>query len=65
MKTNTHPRGALLPPLNPLTTTLSISNVSFVAQVPDWNPPMLYETIKAAHQHRGTSFVRILQRCPV
>jgi 2-oxoglutarate ferredoxin oxidoreductase subunit beta len=26
---------------------------------------MLYETIKAAHQHRGTSFVRILQRCPV
>lgn len=63
--TNTHPEGAPLPPLNPLTVTLGISNVSFVAQVPDWNPPLLYETIKAAHEHRGTSFVRILQRCPV
>ncbi|MES9959742.1 MAG: thiamine pyrophosphate-dependent enzyme [Sedimenticola sp.] len=65
MSTSTHPKGAILPPLNPLTVTLGITNVSFVAQVPDWNPPMLYETIKAAHQHRGTSFVRILQRCPV
>jgi len=64
-KTNTHPHGALLPPLNPLTITLGITNVSFVAQVVDWNPPLLYETIKAAHQHRGTSFVRVLQRCPV
>jgi 2-oxoglutarate ferredoxin oxidoreductase subunit beta len=65
MKTNTHPVGAPLPPLNPLTITLGVSNVSFVAQVVDWNPPLLFETIKAAHQHRGTGFVRILQRCPV
>ncbi len=65
LRTNTHPTGALLPPLNPLTVTLGITNVSFVAQVVDWNPPLLYETIKAAHQHRGTSFVRIIQRCPV
>ncbi|MCP3661638.1 MAG: 2-oxoglutarate oxidoreductase [Gammaproteobacteria bacterium] len=63
--TNTHPAGAPLPPLNPLTVTLGVSNVSFVAQVVDWNPPLLYETIKAAHQHRGTSFVRVIQRCPV
>ena len=65
MKTNTHPNGALMPPLNPLTITLGISNVSYVAQVPDWNAPLLYECIKDAHAHRGTSFVRILQRCPV
>jgi len=65
LKTNTHPTGAILPAMNPLTVTLGITNVSFVAQVVDWNPPMLYETIKAAHQHRGTSFVRIIQRCPV
>ncbi|MCU7836859.1 MAG: 2-oxoglutarate oxidoreductase [gamma proteobacterium symbiont of Taylorina sp.] len=64
-KTNTHPKGAILPALNPLTITLGITNVSFVAQVVDWNPPLLFETIKAAHQHRGTSFVRVLQRCPV
>ena len=31
----------------------------------DWNPPLLYETIRRAHQHRGTGFVRIIQRCPV
>ena len=63
-QTNTHPSGALLPPLNPLTVTLGVTNVSFVAQMVDWNPPLLYETIKAAHDHKGTSFVRIIQRCP-
>ncbi|MDP6733311.1 MAG: thiamine pyrophosphate-dependent enzyme [Gammaproteobacteria bacterium] len=64
-QTNTHPGGAVLPPLNPLTITLSVTNISFVAQVVDWNTPLLYETIKAAHAHKGTSFVRIVQRCPV
>ncbi len=64
-KTNTHPSGAIISPLNPLTVTLAITNVSFVAQVVDWNPPLLYETLKAAHRHRGTGFVRIIQRCPV
>ena len=65
MKTNTHPFGAIIANHNPLTVTLGITNVSFVAQVIDWNPPLLYEVIKAAHRHRGTSFVRIVQRCPV
>lgn len=65
MHTNTHPRGALLVPLNPLTITLGIPNISFVAQVVDWSPPLLYEVLKAAHLHRGTGFVRIVQRCPV
>ncbi len=64
-KTNTHPFGAILPAHNPLTVTLGIENTSFVAQVVDWNPPLLYETIRRAHQHRGTGFVRIIQRCPV
>jgi 2-oxoglutarate ferredoxin oxidoreductase subunit beta len=64
-KTNTHPFGAIIAPMNPLTVTLGITNVSFVAQVVDWNPPMLYEALKAAHRHRGTGFVRIIQRCPV
>src|SRR5205085_762483 len=36
----------------------------FVAQTVDWNPPHLYATIKAAYEHQGTSFIRILQRCP-
>lgn len=63
--TNTHPSGALLPPLNPLSVTLGVTNISFVAQVVDWNAPLLYETIKSAHAHKGMSFVRIVQRCPV
>lgn len=63
-KTNTHPEGAPLPSINPLTVTLGVSNVSFVAQTVDWKVPHLYATLKAAHAHKGFSFVRILQRCP-
>jgi len=63
--TNTHPSGALLPPLNPLTVTLGVTNISFVAQIVDWNAPLRHEVIKKAHEHKGTSFVRIIQRCPV
>jgi 2-oxoglutarate ferredoxin oxidoreductase subunit beta len=64
-KTNTHPFGAILEPLNPLTVTLGITNVSFVAQVVDWNPPLLLQALKAAYRHKGTCFVRIIQRCSV
>lgn len=62
--TNTHPRGAVLPPLNPTTVTLGITNASFVAQTVDWNPVHVYATLKAAFEHKGLSFVRIFQRCP-
>jgi 2-oxoglutarate ferredoxin oxidoreductase subunit beta len=63
-KSNTHPFGSVLPPLNPLTVTLGITNVSFVAQTIDWNPPHLYATLQAAYRHNGLAFVRVLQRCP-
>ena len=62
--TNTTPKGSYLPPLNPLTVTLGVSNVSFVAQAVDWIPDLLYRIVLAAYRHRGLSFVRILQRCP-
>jgi len=61
---NVHPRGAPLSPINPLSTTISITNASFVAQTVDWNPVHLYQTLKKAHEHDGLAFVRILQRCP-
>lgn len=64
LSTNTHPRGAWLPPLNPTSATLGFTNVSFVAQTVDWNPAHLYATLDAAYHHRGLSFIRILQRCP-
>ena len=62
---NTTPDGSILPPIDPIQTTLGVSNASFVAQTVDWNPAHMYETIKAAHEHKGFSFVHVLQRCPI
>ncbi|MBI2015824.1 MAG: 2-oxoglutarate oxidoreductase [Chloroflexi bacterium] len=63
-RSNTTPKGSFLPPLNPLTVTLGVPNASFVAQAVDWIPEVLYQILSAAYRHKGTSFVRILQRCP-
>lgn len=64
LKTNTHPLGVTLPPLNPIGVTLGLTNVSFAAQTVDWNPLHLHAILALAHAHRGLSFVRIMQRCP-
>ncbi len=64
LRTKTTPRGARLEPLNPLTVTLGVSNVSFVAQAVDWIPELLHDIIALAYRHKGFSFVRVLQRCP-
>jgi 2-oxoglutarate ferredoxin oxidoreductase subunit beta len=64
LKTNTTPRGTYLDPLNPLTVTLGIANVSFVAQAVDWIPEVLHDIVAEAFHHKGCSFVRVLQRCP-
>ncbi|MEE8445028.1 MAG: thiamine pyrophosphate-dependent enzyme [Alphaproteobacteria bacterium] len=61
---NTTPRGTHLQPLNPLSTTLGVANVSFVAQAVDWIPELLHDIIAEAFHHKGCSFVRVLQRCP-
>ena len=63
-RSNTTPRGAWLQPLNPLSVTLGVQNVSFVAQAVDWMPDVLYDMVRAAFHHPGFSFVRIIQRCP-
>jgi len=63
-KSNTTPRGSTLEALQPLSVTLGVQNVSFVAQAVDWIPEMLYDIVKAAYHHRGFSFIRIVQRCP-
>ena len=64
-KTNTTPRGTYLAPLNPLSVVTGMTNVSFVAQTATWLPAHLDQTIEKAWEHKGLSFVRILQRCPV
>jgi 2-oxoglutarate ferredoxin oxidoreductase subunit beta len=64
LKSNTTPRGAYLEALQPLTVTLGVQNVSFVAQAVDWIPEVLYDILSAAFHHKGFAFVRIIQRCP-
>ncbi len=64
LKTNTTPYGTYLDPLNPTITTLSVSNVSFVAQAVEWIPELLHSVIEAAFHHHGFAFIRIMQRCP-
>lgn len=64
-RTNTTPKGTYLKPLNPLSVVVGMTNVSFVAQSATWLPAHLDETIEKAWEHKGLSFVRILQRCPV
>ena len=63
-KSNTQPKGSFLPAMNPLEATLGVTNASFVAQTAEWVPAHLFATLKAAYEHKGFSFVRILQRCP-
>jgi 2-oxoglutarate ferredoxin oxidoreductase subunit beta len=63
-KSNTTPRGSYLQALNPLTVSLGVSNVSFIAQAVDWIPETLFDIIQAAYRHKGFSFVRVIQRCP-
>ncbi len=64
LKTNTSPRGAHIDALNPVSTTLGVANVSFVAQAADWIPELFYDIISQAFHHKGFSFISILQRCP-
>jgi 2-oxoglutarate ferredoxin oxidoreductase subunit beta len=42
-----------------------VSNVSFLAQTATWLPSHLDAILRRAWHHKGLSFVRILQRCPV
>jgi 2-oxoglutarate ferredoxin oxidoreductase subunit beta len=63
-RSNTQPRGSYLPAMNPLEATLGFTNASFVAQTAEWVPAHLFATLKAAYEHDGFAFVRILQRCP-
>jgi 2-oxoglutarate ferredoxin oxidoreductase subunit beta len=64
LKTNTTPYGAHLDPINPLSATLGVTNVSFVAQAVDWIPELFFDIIHMAFHHKGFSFISILQRCP-
>jgi len=62
-KTNTQPTGTYLDPIHPVSLALGIGG-SFVASTADWMPDHMVNTIQAAFDHKGFSFVHISQRCP-
>lgn len=63
-KTKSTPAGSLDYPVNPLLFALG-SEATFVARTTDTDQKHMVETFKAAHAHKGTSFVEIFQNCVI
>ena len=63
-KTKSTPAGSLDYPINPLLFALG-SEATFVARTTDTDQKHMVETFKAAHSHKGTSFVEIFQNCVI
>jgi len=63
-KTKSTPAGSLDYPINPLLFALG-SEATFVARTSDTDQKHMVETFKAAHAHKGTSFVEIFQNCVI
>ena len=62
--TKSTPVGSVDPPFNPLALALG-AEASFVARTHDLDRKHMIETFRAAHAHRGASFVEVLQNCNV
>jgi len=62
-KGSLNPYGNIEDPMNVLTFAIA-SGATFVAQSYSGNPKHLAETIKAATEHDGFSFVNVLSPCP-
>ncbi len=62
--TKSSPFGSIDPPFNPLAVALG-AEASFVARTHDLDRKHMIETFRAAHDHRGASFVEIFQNCNV
>jgi 2-oxoglutarate ferredoxin oxidoreductase subunit beta len=62
--TKSSPMGSVDFPFNPITIALG-ANATFVARSIDVEQKHLGETLKRAHNHRGASFVEILQNCNI
>lgn len=63
-KTKSSPMGSLETPVNPLKFALA-AEASFVARTYDSNPKHMAEIFLQAQQHKGTSFVEVLQNCVI
>jgi 2-oxoglutarate ferredoxin oxidoreductase subunit beta len=60
----TTPMGSVDRPFNPLQLALG-AQATFVARTVDSDPKHMAKVLAAAHQHKGTSFVEILQNCVI
>ncbi len=60
----TSPMGSLETPLNPVKVALNMGS-TFVARAIDTDAKNLQNVLTAAVQHKGTSFVEILQNCNI
>jgi 2-oxoglutarate ferredoxin oxidoreductase subunit beta len=62
--TKSTPFGSIDPPFNPLSVALG-AEASFVARTHDLDRQHMMNILRAAHEHRGASFVEIYQNCNV
>jgi len=62
--TKSTPFGSLDHPFNPISLTLG-AEASFVARTHDMDRNHMTETFRAAHEHRGASYVEVYQNCNV
>ncbi|HEY7050806.1 MAG TPA: 2-oxoacid:ferredoxin oxidoreductase subunit beta, partial [Mycobacterium sp.] len=62
--TKSTPMGSLDQPFNPVSLALG-AEATFVGRALDSDRKGLSEVLRAAAQHRGSSFVEILQDCPI
>ena len=63
-KTKSSPMGSVENPLNPLSVALA-AEATFVARAVDTDIKHLGEMMKQAIQHKGASFIEILQNCNI
>jgi 2-oxoglutarate ferredoxin oxidoreductase subunit beta len=63
-KTKSAPYGSLDRPMQPLTLALG-AGATFAARVTDTDNEMLFQVLKAAHEHKGTAIVEVLINCVI
>lgn len=63
-KTKSTPFGSVEAPIHPMALALA-AGATFTARVPDTDNAMLAEVICAAHEHKGISFIEVLQNCNI
>lgn len=63
-KTKSSPMGVIDHPFNPIALALG-ADATFVARTMDRDPIQMREVLRAANNHKGSSFVEIYQNCNV